>query len=104
MTTIASALRGPHFCKRRLSIRYTYDIRDQDGHVLKEREGFYNHPGSFERCELEPHKSISHEYLLSWLFDFSKPGTCSVQVSRGISGNDTDGVVRSNLAKIVVTP
>jgi len=38
------------------------------------------------------------------LFDMSKPGTYTVQVSRGISSDEKKGAVKSNQITITVTP
>ena len=76
-----------------------YDVRKEDGTRLKERPGAYDAADDFKSCDLDPGRSLSRRYLLSWLFDLSTPGTFLVQVVRHI---DPDHVVKSNVISLVV--
>jgi len=48
--------------------------------------------------------SITDEINLNRLDDFSRPGQYTIQVSRPVSENPKDGVVKSNEIHVSVTP
>jgi hypothetical protein len=91
-----------------LDTRYVYDIRDSSGRKIEQKRSA--HPeldaaGSFRFCTLRSRQSTNaEENLISRLFDMSKPGTYTVQVSRGISSDEKKGAVKSNQITITVTP
>jgi hypothetical protein len=60
--------------------------------------------GSFRGCELKPGESDVTENYLNWLYDFTKPGTYTIQASRRISDDEMDGSVRSNIITVTITP
>jgi hypothetical protein len=77
-------------------LTFDYSIVDETGASLKQRVDAKTAPGSFSVCQLDAGKSQDGEYLLSWLYDLSRPGKYTVQVSRRVSNNPLDGVVKSN--------
>lgn len=91
-----------------LDLRYSFEISDSSGNKIDKVRS--SHPelegtGSFRLCTLAPGQSTSpDENLLSREYDLSKPGTYTVQVSRGISRDEKKGVVKSNPITITVTP
>lgn len=87
---------------------YQYDVRDSSGqtvaaverNVPEESNGGWGRPRSIkpgETCE-------AFGEFISNSYDLSKPGTYSIQVSRRISSDPKDGVVKSNIITITVTP
>jgi hypothetical protein len=82
---------------------YRYTVKDSDGHTLTARRGADKMDGSYRACELEANRSMSGEYLISWLYDLSKPGTYTVQVTRAVSNDESSPVVTSNIITIIIT-
>lgn len=83
-------------------LSYEYDIK-YHGKLLKARPGAYSFPGSWAPCTLDPGKTRSGQYWISWLYDFSKPGAYKIRVLRRVSNSRADGVVESNTIMITVT-
>ena len=88
---------------------YLYDVRDANGTPLE--KAVRKHPEIGETfsswpCVLKPGESTSEdENFLSPVYDMTRPGKYSVQVSRYISGGrKEDGLVRSNKITITVIP
>lgn len=88
---------------------YTYDVFDANGNPLEKRTR--KHPEIGETfsswpCVLKPGESTSEDdSLLSSLYDMTRPGKYSVQVSRYISGDRKEnGVTKSNMITITVNP
>jgi hypothetical protein len=81
------------------NLTYEYDIRDGDGKALEERAHAATAPGSFSTCELQSGQTQDGHYLLSWLYDLSKPGTYTVRVARRVA-NESPDHVRSNVITI----
>ena len=83
--------------------RFQYDVRDESGASMKKPN---MHPerasGSIQMCTLKPGETVSHETLVSWLHDFSRPGRYSIQLMRGATDDENDGVVKSNTITITV--
>jgi len=87
-----------------LDRRYIYDVRDENG---KSVEIPGEHPelwgGSWRGpCALAPRDSRTSGSRLSTLYDFTKPGQYTVQVSRYIGKSAKEGVVKSNIITITV--
>jgi len=83
--------------------RYQYDVRDNTGlSMQKKTEHPELVPGSIQLCTLKPGESTTEESRISWLHDLSRPGKYTVQVSRGVSDNEKDGVVKSNTTAVTV--
>jgi hypothetical protein len=86
-----------------LDRRYIYDVRDENG---KSVEIPGDHPelggGSIQFCELAPRDSRTSGSRLSTLYDFTKPGQYTVQVSRYVGKSAKEGVVKSNTITITV--
>jgi hypothetical protein len=84
--------------------RYQYDVRGETGLSMKKtNEHPELVPGSIQLCTLKPGESVTQDTRISWLHDLSHPGKYTVQVSRGASDNEGDGVVKSNTITITVT-
>ena len=85
--------------------RFRYDAQDSSGKPI--RRITKKHPelqaGSLALCTLNPGESTTEEVMLSRVFDFTTPGQYEIQVSRPISANEKDGVVKSNKITITVT-
>jgi hypothetical protein len=90
-------------------VSYDYDVRDEEGKPVSKRDMSFPYTGKhWDICSLEPGKTVKRDLLLSWLFDFSKPGKYVVQLSRRTSV-DTNGLrtgdrVKSNTVTITVLP
>lgn len=82
--------------------RYLYNVLDKDGKSVPGIDP-ERYPGSYQFCNLDPGESTGNgERLISWLHDFTKPGTYTVQVSRFIGNDEEQGVVKSNTITITV--
>jgi hypothetical protein len=53
---------------------------------------------------LKPGEILQDEAIVSNLYDLSRPGRYLIQVSRRVSDNPKDGVVKSNIIAVTVTP
>jgi hypothetical protein len=87
---------------------YEYDVRDDGGNLVpkavrsapEEGNGWSGIPRAIkpgETCEARG-GSIDH------LYDMTRPGKYTIQVSRRISNDPKDGVVKSNIITVTVTP
>ena len=84
---------------------FQYRVRDVEQRSKRKPEIHpETSPGSLQLCALAPSNSKTEQTAVSWMHDFSKPGQYLVQLSRGISDNDKDGVIKSNIITITVTP
>ena len=88
-----------------LDRRYIYDVLDENGKSVAIPG---DHPelggGSIQFCELAPRDSTNTGSRLTTLYDFTKPGQYTVQVSRYIGKSAKEGVVKSNIITITVLP
>jgi hypothetical protein len=84
--------------------RYLYDVRNEDGKsALKPDIDPDRYPISVQSCEFAPNEKLhDNESQISWLYDFTRPGTYTVQVSRFIGDDEKQGVVKSNTITITV--
>lgn len=91
-----------------IDLRYNFDVRDESGSPTPKK--LSRHPelegaGSLRTCTLQPGQSTTaDDNLISRLFDISRPGRYTVQVSRAASDDPKDGVVKSNEITIAVVP
>jgi len=88
--------------KKGLDLAYRYEIRDTNGDVLTSKY----HPDRRVPLEqrtlirlLEPGQSVKDVIEVNEMYDLSRPGTYTIQLSRQVDGRGLD--VKSN--KIVVT-
>jgi len=84
--------------------RYLYDVLDENGKsVLKPGIDPERYPGGYQFCDLDPGTSTGNRgSRISWLYDLTKPGIYTVQVSRFIGNDEKQGVVKSNTITITV--
>jgi hypothetical protein len=84
-------------------LSFNYDVRNEAGKKLKQREGMANGPGSQKSCSLQPGGALSHNIWISWLYNLRSPGKYSVRVSRYIDNSATKEF-NSNVIVITVLP
>lgn len=89
-----------------VDMAYQYDVRRDSG-VLVERLA-NDHPevqiGSFKSRILKPGESTAREEVrLSKLNNMSRPGINVIRISRRVSTNPKEGVVKSNDITVTVT-
>ncbi len=97
-----------------LDRNYNYDVNDEYGQVPKIEKKY--HGGSrLSPCIIKPGETAKSGGLISVLYDFSRPGKYTIQVSRAIWGDDqrpepsgtvqtSQPDVRSNIITITVLP
>ena len=82
--------------------RYLYDVLDENGKSMIKTD---IDPERYQFCNLDPGESTGNgERSISWLYDFTKPGTYTVQLSRFIGNDEKQGAVKSNTITITVIP
>jgi len=84
---------------------YTYDVTDGEGKLVPKIEKKYHGGSSVWPCVLKPGQSDTPGGgRISVLYDFSRPGKYTIQVSRPIGGDDqrpeTVGRVQNNRAAV----
>jgi hypothetical protein len=83
-----------------------FAVRDTGGKLVPKR--VYKHPelttGTPVNRTVRPGESISLEQCVSRLYDMSRPGEYVIQVSRRLSDNPKDGLLKSNTTTVTVTP
>jgi len=89
-----------------MDVKYHYDVRDSSGNPVAENK--MNHPelapGHFRLCTLKPgENATSGGNLITKLYNLSRPGKYLIQVSRAVSRNPKDGLVKSNTITVTVT-
>jgi hypothetical protein len=90
-----------------MDVKYQYDVRDNTSNLVREK--VFKHPelatGHFRLCTIKPGETAtSGGNLITKRFDLSRPGEYIVQVSRAVSDNPKDGIVKSNAITITVSP
>ena len=86
-------------------LEYWYTVRDSAGTALPERAMPEELGGHIRLCTIKPGQTAtSGGNRISTLFDMKRPGEYLVQVTRAVSANSKDGLVKSNVIKITVTP
>jgi hypothetical protein len=84
-----------------------FEVRDDLGKSAPKR--VYKHPelaggtANLDRI-LKPGQSDTEEQNISRLHDMTQPGKYVIRVSRRLSNNPNDGVVKSNTVTVTVTP
>ena len=82
--------------------RYLYEVLDENGKSMIKTD---IDPERYQFCNLDPGESTGNgERLIRWLYDFTKPGTYTVQLSRFIGNDEKQGAVKSNTITITVIP
>ena len=85
---------------------YVFEVRDDANRAVPLR--VYEHPGLATgqpiSRSLKPGESFTDEQEVSRLIDMSRPGKYVIQVSRRASENKKDGVVKSNIITVRITP
>jgi hypothetical protein len=91
-----------------VTLSHTYEVRDSSGRVAQKRP--INHPEivtghGWPARILKPHESmdITGDFI-SRLYDLSQPGDYTIQLSRAVSDDPKNGVVKSNVITVTVTP
>jgi hypothetical protein len=83
---------------------YIYDVRDGSGSSVPRK--VYEHPelatGHVVFRTVKPGESMSETEPIGRLFDLSKRGKYTIQVSRRVSEHEKDGVVKSNAITVTV--
>ena|SRR5215469_14249027 len=82
---------------------YTYDVRDQSGNVLQQKQIDPAHQGSGEVIVLKPGQSREEVTNLSEAYDLW-PGKYTIQLSMPSSSDPGAEVVKSNKITVTVTP
>jgi hypothetical protein len=89
-----------------LDDKFQYDVRDSSGNpvgklAIKSPEPFTMGPS--HGCTLKPGQSQASVATMTRLYDLSRPGKYTIQVSQPVSDNPEDGVVKSNTIVVTVT-
>ena len=82
---------------------YIYDVRDQSGNKVQEKEIDATHQGSTQISVLQPGQSRDEETNISEAFDLW-PGRYTIQLSMRASYEPGAEVVKSNRITITVNP
>jgi hypothetical protein len=87
-----------------LDASFLFDVRDANGNQIRKVPHVGPEMGRpiLERS-VRPGGSFAEEQVLSKLFDFQALGTYIVKVSRRVSSDERDGVVKSNALTITVS-
>lgn len=91
-----------------VSFSHQYEVRDSNGNVVQKRTISHPEIGStghgWPARVLKPGESmdINGDYI-SRLYDLSQPGEYTIQLSREVSADPKDGVVKSNTITVTVT-
>jgi hypothetical protein len=85
---------------------YQAEVRDGKGNLAKREESGPGGPvsGHWQRHTLKPGESADSLTKVSGEYDMSRSGQYVIQLSRPISANPDDGVVKSNKITVTVTP
>ena len=91
-----------------LDEKYQYDVRDSAGNPAAKHAILSPLPWasqtSSQVCRPGEGDSGSGNNSITRLYDLSKPGSYSIQVSQPVSDNPADGIVKSNIIRVRVTP
>jgi hypothetical protein len=82
---------------------YVYDIRDQSGNAVQQKESDQAIQGSLRVMMLKPGESRDETTTINEMFDLW-PGTYTVQLSKPVSDAPGADVVKSNKITITITP
>jgi len=87
-------------------IAFRHEVLDEDGKSVK-IPGEHHEFRDFSwrgPCNLAPGESTSRDSQITALYDLTKPGKYTVQVSSQASSDEKDGEVKSNTITITVLP
>ena len=89
-----------------LDDKYEYEVRDSAGNPVGKKaitspEPFASVPS--QGCTIKPGASQTSFATMSRLYDLSRPGNYTIQVSQPASDNPADGIVKSNVISVKVT-
>jgi hypothetical protein len=91
-----------------LDRRYAYDVVYEDGQAapkIVKKHPEIGETGSIWRCVIKPGETATAAGgRISQLYDFSRPGKYSIQVSRHVAFDAHSDVVKSNTIVITVVP
>jgi hypothetical protein len=82
---------------------YVYDVRDQSGNVLEQKQIDPTHQRSAQVITVKPGESRDEDSRISEAYDLL-PGTYTIQLSLPVSNDPGADVVKSNKITITVTP
>jgi hypothetical protein len=87
---------------------YQIDVRDERGQVVAQTELYkqLQNPEYVFRMTnqiLKPRESAKEQFNIGKFFDFTKPGTYSIQVQRLVPRQYGSGAVKSNTVVITIT-
>jgi hypothetical protein len=86
-------------------IAYKYEVRDKSGKHVANKTIFHPiYASGFDRSLKRGESADEESSLVSDVRDMSAPGQYTIQVSRTVSENPKDGIVRSNTITVTVTP
>jgi hypothetical protein len=71
-----------------LDRNYQYEVLDDDGKALPKIVRSHHVPGNLFPCIIKPGETSSSGGLISILYDFTRPGKYTIQVSRPVWGDD----------------
>jgi len=80
---------------------YTYDVRDSAGNPAQKKSIVMS--GSIKFGRLKPGESAEEGTLVNRVFNMTRPGRYTIQVSRQV-GDSKGTVVKSNTITVTVTP
>ncbi len=99
-------INGVSNIENRVDVSYEQEVRDSTGRLAKKEhwtpEVVIN--GATHFNTLKPGESGDSVTVVNPKYDITKPGQYVIQLSRFISDNPKDGVVKSNKITITVTP
>jgi len=88
-----------------LDRQYLYDVCDENGNSVEKPGEHHELNGvSLATGELAPGETANGETRITTLYDLTKPGQYTVQLSRFIGKDEKQGVVKSNTITITVVP
>jgi hypothetical protein len=92
-----------------VDIAFRYDIRNARGKPLPKRTRKHPELGEvgsgYPPCTLKPGETTTSSAVISMLYDLTKPGRYTIQVSRPLTDEHTEpGRVYSNKITVTVTP
>ena len=95
----------PYNRKLDMDILDNYDIRDGRGNLVVENTTTPGFAGSFPPARVLKPGESQHigDDVLNILYNLSRPGVYTIQMSRAISNNPKDGAVKSNTITVTVT-
>jgi hypothetical protein len=84
-------------------LAYTYEVRDQSGKKLEQKQIDVTHQASAQVFTLKPGESRGDLTRLNEVYDLS-PGKYTLQLSKPLSDEPGAQVVKSNKIMVTVTP